>query len=48
MTWEAKVAERILHNVSLLFEQSFTTVQELNRFRKTFSGNTSANNASCL
>jgi hypothetical protein len=48
MTWEAKVAERILHNVSLLFEQSFTTVQELNRFRKTFTGNTSASNAPCL
>jgi hypothetical protein len=34
--WEKKVAERILHNLSLLFEQPFTTVQELNRFRKSF------------
>ncbi|MFZ9756358.1 MAG: ferritin-like domain-containing protein [Burkholderiaceae bacterium] len=32
--WEKKVAERILHNLSLLFEQPFQTVQELNRFRK--------------
>ncbi len=35
--WEKKVAERILHNLSLLFEQPFTTVQELNRFRKSFA-----------
>ncbi len=33
-SWETKVVERILHNLSLLFEQPFTTVQELNRFRK--------------
>ena len=32
--WEGKVAERILHNLSLLFEQNFATVQELNRYRK--------------
>jgi hypothetical protein len=32
--WEKKVAERILHNLSLLFEQPFQTVQELNQFRK--------------
>lgn len=32
--WEKKVAERILHNLSLLFEQPFQSVQELNRFRK--------------
>jgi hypothetical protein len=32
--WENKVVERILHNMSLLMERSFTTVQELNRFRK--------------
>ncbi|HCO57473.1 MAG TPA: ferritin, partial [Burkholderiales bacterium] len=35
--WEKKVAERILHNLSLLFEQPFGTVQELNRFRKSFA-----------
>jgi hypothetical protein len=33
-TWENKVVERILHNMSLLMERSFASVQELNRFRK--------------
>ena len=32
--WENKVVERILHNLSLLLERSFTTVQDLNRYRK--------------
>jgi hypothetical protein len=32
--WEGKVVERILHNMSLLMERSFASVQELNRFRK--------------
>src|SRR5690606_27281653 len=32
--WENKVVERILHNLSLLMDGSFKTVQELNRFRK--------------
>jgi hypothetical protein len=32
--WEGKVAERILHNLSLLLERSFGSVQELNRYRK--------------
>ncbi|MDO8305673.1 ferritin-like domain-containing protein [Herminiimonas sp.] len=32
--WEKKVVDRILHNMSLLFERTFTTVQELNRYRK--------------
>jgi hypothetical protein len=32
--WETKVVDRILHNLSLLFERSFTSVQELNRCRK--------------
>jgi hypothetical protein len=32
--WEIKVVDRILHNMSLLLERSFTTVQELNRYRK--------------
>lgn len=32
--WETKVADRILHNLSVLFGQPFKTVQELNRFRK--------------
>jgi hypothetical protein len=33
-TWETKVVDRILHNMSLLFERSFSSVQELNRYRK--------------
>ena len=28
------MVERILHNLSLLFERSFASVQELNRYRK--------------
>ena len=32
--WEKKVVDRILHNLSLLMDRSFTSVQELNRFRK--------------
>ncbi len=32
--WESKVVERILHNMSLLFERTFNSVQELNRYRK--------------
>ena len=31
---ETKVVERILHNLSLLFERTFTSVQDLNRYRK--------------
>lgn len=32
--WERKVIERILHNMSLLFDRTFGSVQELNRYRK--------------
>lgn len=32
--WESKVVDRILHNLSMLFDRSFGSVQELNRFRK--------------
>ncbi|MCD6026177.1 MAG: ferritin-like protein [Solimicrobium sp.] len=35
--WEKKVVERILHNLSLLFDQTFVTVQDLNRYRKQIS-----------
>jgi hypothetical protein len=28
------VVERILHNLSLLFERTFGSVQDLNRYRK--------------
>lgn len=32
--WEGKVSTRILHNMSLLMDSSFKTVQDLNRYRK--------------
>jgi hypothetical protein len=32
--WEAKVVDRILHNLSLLLGRAFTTVQDLNKYRK--------------
>ena len=32
--WEKKVVDRILHNISLLFDRAFSSVQELNRYRK--------------
>ncbi|AOY92064.1 ferritin [Cupriavidus sp. USMAA2-4] len=32
--WEKKVIERILHNMSLLMERTFESVQDLNRYRK--------------
>jgi hypothetical protein len=32
--WESKVVERILHNLGLLLNRSFGTVQELNKYRK--------------
>jgi len=35
--WEKKVVDRILHNLSLLFDRSFATVQDLNRYRKEIS-----------
>ena len=35
--WEGKVVERILHNLSLLLDQPFKTVQQLNRDRKELS-----------
>ena len=37
--WENKVVERILHNASILFERSFSSVQELNRYRKELTRN---------
>jgi hypothetical protein len=35
--WEARVSGMILKNLSLLFEQPFDSVQQLNRFRKTLA-----------
>lgn len=32
--WEAKVSQRILHNLSVLLDVPFKTAQDLNRFRK--------------
>ncbi|TCT11194.1 ferritin-like domain-containing protein [Paralcaligenes ureilyticus] len=32
--WEIKVSSRILHNMSLLMDSTFNTVQDLNRYRK--------------
>jgi hypothetical protein len=32
--WETKVVDRILHNMSLLMDRSFKSVQDLNRYRK--------------
>ena len=35
--WEDKVVERILHNLSLLFDRKFETAQDLNRYRKSLA-----------
>lgn len=35
--WEGKVSARILHNLSLLLDNTFNTVQDLNRYRKTLT-----------
>ena len=42
--WESKVVERILHNMSLLMDRSFKTVQELNRYRKEVTATLAAGN----
>lgn len=34
LDWEGKVSSRILHNMSLLMDNTFNTVQDLNRYRK--------------
>jgi len=39
--WETKVVDRILHNVSILFDRSFNSVQDLNRYRKEVARNLS-------
>ncbi len=46
--WEKKVVERILHNLSLLFDRTFDTVQDLNRYRKEISVRMAAANAQSL
>jgi hypothetical protein len=35
--WETKVIDRILHNMGLLFERTFRSAQDLNRYRKDVS-----------
>ena len=40
--WESKVVDRLLHNMSLLFERTFSSVQELNRYRKEIVARVSA------
>ncbi|MBT9526971.1 MAG: ferritin-like domain-containing protein, partial [Rhizobacter sp.] len=46
--WETKVVERILHNMSLLMERSFASVQELNRFRKEVTAKVAASVAASV
>jgi hypothetical protein len=46
INWEKKVAERILHNLSLLFNQSFKNVKDLNLFRKKINNDLKKNKAS--
>jgi hypothetical protein len=36
-SWENKVVERILHNASILFDRTFESAQDLNRYRKEVS-----------
>ena len=43
--WESKVVERILHNMSLLFDRTFQSVQELNRYRKEVAARLAADTA---
>ena len=43
--WESKVVDRILHNMSLLMDRSFKSVQELNRYRKELAAALAANAA---
>jgi rubrerythrin len=40
--WETRVVDRILHNLSLLMERSFASVQELNRYRKEVTASVAA------
>lgn len=38
-SWETKVVDRILHNMELLFDKKFLTVQDLNKYRKEVNKN---------
>jgi hypothetical protein len=46
--WEKKVVERILHNMSLLFDRTFASVQELNRYRKEVAARLASGGASVV
>jgi hypothetical protein len=46
--WENKVVDRILHNISLLMDRSFQSVQELNRFRKELQASLGAGGGGAL
>ena len=46
--WEGKVSDRILHNMSILFDRSFATVQDLNRYRKEISREVAENVAGAV
>ncbi len=43
--WEKKVVDRILHNMGLLLEHTFKSVQDLNRYRKEIAGRLAAGSA---
>jgi hypothetical protein len=43
--WESRVVERILHNMGLLLNRSFDTVQDLNKYRKELAGELAAASA---
>ncbi len=44
--WETRVVSRILHNLGLLFERTFESVQDLNRYRKELAARLAAPAAS--
>ena len=41
--WESKVSGRILQNLGILLKQTFNSVQDLNKFRKSLSSNSPQN-----
>ena len=43
--WETKVVDRILHILSLLFERTFNSVQDLNKYRKEVTSRVAASAA---
>ncbi|MFM2034890.1 MAG: hypothetical protein RL459_155 [Pseudomonadota bacterium] len=43
--WEGRVVDRILHNMGLLLNRSFATVQDLNKYRKELASELAASSA---